>query len=157
MDEEFDWDAQQKLILVPGQSYDLRPKQDVNLRAMRLPDGALGIIIDEIPGPLSSVPLTAKPSGERRCVCVTKHRPEPVILHSHHVWPLGEGGPDIQANLLWLCPTSHNNIHELWRLMVKYTKADTPIPWREFREFSPYVRNVVARGWDQAKAAGQVP
>jgi hypothetical protein len=104
-----------------------------------------------------SVPLTAKPSGERRCVCVTQHRPEPVILHSHHVWPLGEGGPDIQANLLWVCPSTHSNIHELWRLLVKAGKSGVPLPWREHRLYSEYVRGVVARGYAQAKEAGQVP
>jgi hypothetical protein len=106
---------------------------------------------------MSSVPLTAKPSGERRCVCVTQHRPEPVILHSHHKWPLGEGGPDISGNLLWLCPTSHNNVHELWRLMVKAGKTGIPLSWREHRQFSEYVRSVVAGGYAQAKEAGQVP
>lgn len=110
-----------------------------------------------MPQILSSVPLTAKPSGERRCVCVTQHRPKPVILHSHHVWPLGEGGPDIQANLLWLCPTSHSAVHELWRLTVKAAKAGVPISWRERRLFSEYIRGVTARGYAQAEAAGQVP
>jgi len=53
--------------------------------------------------PLGEVPLTIKPGGEYVCLCVKRHSPQPSILHSHHVWPLGEGGPNIRGNLLWLC------------------------------------------------------
>lgn len=52
---------------------------------------------------MTNEPLTATPSGERRCLCVKNHVPEPRELHRHHVWPLGEGGPDVVANLRWLC------------------------------------------------------
>lgn len=101
-----------------------------------------------------SVPLTAKPSGERRCVCVGRHYPTPTILHSHHVWPLGEGGPDISANLLWLCPTTHNNAHELWRLLKKGQKQGINVPWSTLRTFSRYTRDEVVRpGWEQMVAA----
>lgn len=97
-----------------------------------------------------AVPLTAKPGGDKRCVCVSIHVPKPLVLHSHHVWPLGEGGPDVSANLLWLCPTSHNNAHALWRL---YDKHGGAVPVIELREFSRYVRSIVARGWSEKAAA----
>jgi hypothetical protein len=106
---------------------------------------------------LSSVPLTAKPSGERRCVCVTQHRPVPVILHGRYVWPLDKGGPDTAENLLWLCPTSAENCDELWQLTVRAIQSGQVIPWHEMRLFSAYVRGVVSRGWIQAWEAGQVP
>lgn len=97
-----------------------------------------------------TVPLTVKPGGEYRCLCVATHRPKPNILHSHHVWPLGEGGPNVRDNLLWLCPTTHMNVHELWRLMDKHAGA---VPSELLQPFSRYVRAVVRRGWDQKTAA----
>jgi HNH endonuclease len=100
-----------------------------------------------------SGPLTAKPAGERKCLCVSWHRPPPTILHSHHVWPLGEGGPDTSENLLWLCPTTHNSVHQLWRAMVKHKGV---VPTAELKSFARYTREVVTRGWAQAAEAGQV-
>ena len=93
-----------------------------------------------------AVPLTIKPGGEYVCLCVKRHSPRPSILHSHHVWPLGEGGPNVRANLLWLCPTTHMNVHELWRLMDKHSGT---VPTAELRRFAKYVREVVQRGWGQ--------
>jgi hypothetical protein len=100
------------------------------------------------------VPLTAKPGGEKKCRCVKLHIPKANILHSHHVWPTGEGGPNISANLLWLCPTTHNNVHELWRL---FKKNKGVVPYDTLNDFSRYTRGVVQRGWAQAVAAGREP
>lgn len=92
-------------------------------------------------------PLTAQPAGERRCRCVADHNPEPRELHRHHVWPLGEGGPDTSANLRWLCPTSHANVHRLWRAWDDH--GGEP-PWVVRRQYSAYQRELVAEGWAQA-------
>lgn len=96
---------------------------------------------------MSNEPLTATPSGERRCLCVRDHTPEPRELHRHHVWPLGEDGPDTAANLRWLCPTSHANAHKLWR---EYDKAGGEPTWAIRRVYGAYVRQLVADGWAQA-------
>jgi hypothetical protein len=96
---------------------------------------------------------TVKPGGPYVCVCVKVHNPRPVVLHAHHVWPLGEGGPNVRGNLLYICPTTHYSIHELWPLMDKYSGT---VPAPELKRFSRYVRAVVQRGWD-AKAAAQTP
>ena len=53
------------------------------------------------------------------CRCAADHRPAPLELNAHHVWPLGMGGPDIAANKVWLCPTAHVNVHELLRLFLR--------------------------------------
>lgn len=79
----------------------------------------------------------------RVCLCVADHRPRPDELHAHHVWPLSEGGPD-DGELLFLCPTQHVNVHELWRL---YKRHAGPAPWPLMRTYSQYCRDVVARGW----------
>lgn len=83
----------------------------------------------------------------RRCVCVTEHRPRPDELHSHHVWPLSEGGTDETSEMLWLCPTMHVNVHELWRLFKRHEGRP---PWPVLRYYSQYCRQVVQRGWDRA-------
>ena len=100
---------------------------------------------------MTSEPLTAVPTGERRCACVANHTPEPRELHRHHVWPLGEHGPDTAANLRWLCPTSHSNVHRLWR--AYQTAKGTP-PWPARAPYGKYVRDLVADGWAQAHPTG---
>lgn len=48
------------------------------------------------------------------CTLHHRHLPESHINHRHHVWPLGEGGPDIEDNIIVACPTGHYNIHLLY-------------------------------------------
>lgn len=55
----------------------------------------------------------------RVCLCVAEHRPAPLELHLHHIWPLGLGGPDTPENVVALCPTTHANTHELFRLLAR--------------------------------------
>jgi hypothetical protein len=70
-------------------------------------------------------------------------------LHRHHVLPLASGGPDVAANLVWLCPTAHANAHELLRLIVKrqgwltFTEVVELYPERVNR----YVWSVARDGW----------
>lgn len=78
------------------------------------------------------------------CICVTNHNPEPQELNRHHVWPLGEGGPNTPANVVWLCPTAHANVHELLRLYVRHEGA---VPWVERRRFGSYVRALAKEGY----------
>ena len=96
---------------------------------------------------MTGEPLTATPTGERRCLCVANHTPEPRELHRHHVWPLGEGGPDVAGNLRWLCPTAHANAHKLWR---EYDRIGGEPSWETRRLYGVYVRQLVADGWAQA-------
>ena len=97
--------------------------------------------------PILGGPVTAKPSGEKKCLCVKWHRPKPLILHAHHVWPLGDGGPDEDENLVWLCPTTHNNVHQLWRLTKKFDQGVVPLTLR--RPYTDYAREIVDRGLAQ--------
>lgn len=61
------------------------------------------------------------------CRCSVNHQPAPLELVIHHVWPMGDGGPDDPANEEFICPTTHYNVHELYRAMK-----------REGREISHY-------------------
>lgn len=54
------------------------------------------------------------------CACVQRHSPQPRELNRHHILPKYLGGTDQPENLVWLCPTTHVNTHELLTLMIKY-------------------------------------
>jgi hypothetical protein len=47
------------------------------------------------------------------CILHKHHIPTPRVNHEHHVWPLGDGGPNIPENKIVVCPTGHYNIHAL--------------------------------------------
>lgn len=83
------------------------------------------------------------------CRCVGKHIPKPMELHKHHIWPLGEGGPNTKENLLLLCPSTHSNVHRLWRLYERY---DGRPPWEFLKSYSEYARWVVERGRELRRA-----
>lgn len=78
------------------------------------------------------------------CNCVGSHNPNPMELHRHHIWPLGEGGPATDDNVVWLCPTSHVNVHELFRAWIKYEGEP---PWEIRKFFGPFIRELAARGY----------
>lgn len=62
-------------------------------------------------------------SEEATCACVPEHRPQPMSMEYHHIWPQAMGGPTDPRNLIWICPTTHTNAHEILRLMVKRNRA----------------------------------
>lgn len=64
------------------------------------------------------------------CACQADHRPAPMELERHHVWPLGMGGPDEDWNIAWVCPTTHTNIHEMLRAFLRLG----PLTWGEVVE-----------------------
>lgn len=78
------------------------------------------------------------------CHCVVTHVPQPEELHRHHIWPLADGGPDEEWNWVWLCPTSHVNVHELLR---EYRRNAGCPPWVTRRRFGPYIRALADKGW----------
>lgn len=83
------------------------------------------------------------------CHCVGKHIPKAMELHKHHVWPLGEGGPDTRENLVILCPTTHSNVHRLWRL---YEENGGRPSWDVLRGYSEFAREVVEKGRELRRA-----
>ena len=54
------------------------------------------------------------------------HSPHISMPDVHHIWPKSEGGPDIEANRITVCPTGHRNIHELLSL---FHKNDGKVSW----------------------------
>lgn len=61
------------------------------------------------------------------CLCRSVHSPHPLELEVHHIWPLGMGGPDVAANKIPVCPTTHTNTHELLRIFMRVG----PLTWGE--------------------------
>lgn len=78
------------------------------------------------------------------CLCSNDHQPNPRELHSHHIWPLYAGGLDTPSNRVWICPTSHVNVHEL---LAEYGRQGGEPPWSYRRHFGGYVRDLAATGW----------
>lgn len=85
---------------------------------------------------------------EAVCECVADHNPNPMELHKHHIWPLYLGGPDTEDNIVWLCPTSHTNVHELLR---EWVKRDAAPPWDVQKRYSAFVHNLAAEGYSRWK------
>ncbi len=79
------------------------------------------------------------------CACVSEHRPAPDELNVHHVLPLSWGGLDRPANRVWVCPTTHANVHVL---LNAYRKLGSTPPWELRRRFSVFTRVLAQRGWD---------
>ncbi len=75
-----------------------------------------------------SQPIASHDEGQR-CFCVSEHRPAPLELNLHHVWPLYLGGPDEEWNQEFVCPNCHVNVHEILRAMMR---EDRPISISEF-------------------------
>ena len=81
------------------------------------------------------------PAGQVACRCSTKHVPKPTVLDAHHIWPHAAGGPTVPANLVWLCPTAHRNVHELldaWHRTGKTTSTGS---------HNPFIRKIAQAGW----------
>lgn len=81
------------------------------------------------------------------CVCVADHRPNVDEHEKHHIWPLGRGGPDTPENLVWLCPTTHMNVHTLERA---WWKAKGSPSWDVRKRFNYYTRELARRAYESA-------
>ena len=74
------------------------------------------------------------------------HRPRVVDIDVHHIWPMGQGGPDIALNRVAICPTGHRNVHELLR---EYMHRGGDVPWEVRRLYAPGERRLAKLGWDR--------
>lgn len=77
-----------------------------------------------------------------------KHR-ELVPIEVHHVWPVGNGGPNVKENKVSLCANAHSSTHDLLARMVK---ADTDgLPWLVRRRYGRKVRRLASAGLQAIK------
>ena len=87
--------------------------------------------------------------SEEVCRCVGTHTPQPGHPEKHHIWPLGTGGPDTPENIIWVCPTTHTNVHLLegdWR------RAKGEPSWDLRRRYSHFTRELARRAYQSAQA-----
>lgn len=96
---------------------------------------------------------------DRACPCRATHSPHPLELERHHVWPLGMGGPDLDLNVAWVCPTTHTNIHELLRIFLGPLG---PLTWGEVGDLydvpvSRYAFDLAREGYRRVMARSVTP
>ncbi len=82
------------------------------------------------------------------CVCVSDHRPPVLEYNAHHILPEYLGGEDVPDNRVWLCPTTHVNVHEVLRLVLR----DGPLTYRQVQHLQPrplsrYAYDLAADGY----------
>lgn len=83
------------------------------------------------------------------CVCVSRHVPAPLELHIHHILPLADEGRRERSNEVWLCPTSHVSVHELYSSL----KAGRPLPSR----VNTYIKTLAEEGYTRYLAKVETP
>lgn len=70
--------------------------------------------------------------------------------HRHHVVGRGQGGDDVPANLVWLCPGCHDRLHNMGGLVefafVLYV--------RSLEETLEYIADTKYRGWLEDRYLG---
>jgi hypothetical protein len=70
-----------------------------------------------------------------------------VPVERHHVWPLGFGGPDTDANRVGICANGHYAVHEYLDRLIS---SGGRVPSDQARHFGPKVRALALSGWQQA-------
>lgn len=78
------------------------------------------------------------------CRVHTRHTPQPHENHRHHVWPKGMGGPDIEDNIVVVCPTGHYNIHDL---LQQYILHGGEPPYAVLRKYAFKERHYAELGF----------
>lgn len=72
------------------------------------------------------------------------HR-EMVPMEDHHIWPLGEGGPNVKPNKVRICANAHSATHDLLAKMLKAGSGS--VPWPVRRRYGRKVRRLAAAGY----------
>lgn len=73
-----------------------------------------------------------------------KHR-EYVPLEVHHIFPVGNGGPNVAANRIRICSNAHSATHDLLAKMLKAHTTD--VPWSVRRRYGRKVRRLAVAGY----------
>lgn len=89
------------------------------------------------------------------CGCVAEHRPPVLELELHHLLPLFLGGAK-DGETVWICPTSHANVHELLRMMLRAG----PLTYRQCQDVQPrpvskYAHTLAVDGYLRWQASQQ--
>ncbi len=96
----------------------------------------------DLAGELAILRTTPQP-----CEIHREHTPASHINHRHHIWPLGLGGPDIEDNIVVVCPTGHSNIHDLLKYFQMHRGV---VPYRIMRRYSMGERKLAELGYERS-------
>lgn len=83
------------------------------------------------------------------CQCVKAHRPPYMELEHHHIWPIYLGGPNVPENMIWICPQTHTNVHEIIRMFSAAGRLLTHVETVQLqrRPVPQYAYDLAARGF----------
>ncbi len=90
--------------------------------------------------------MSAPLESAEPCMVHGRHHPIPRLCHRHHVWPLGNGGPDTDDNIVIVCPTGHVNIHAL---LTAYLAHQGQPPYSDERRYSFHERRIARLGFER--------
>lgn len=85
-------------------------------------------------------PLSAS-FGSHPCVCRSEHAPPVPWTHAHHIWPKYAGGPDTPENIVYVCPSTHDWIHIIWREFERSGLSGRQRHWPH------YAYEIAVQGW----------
>lgn len=91
-------------------------------------------------------PHTQTRATSQPCQLHKKHTPEPHVNHIHHIWPIGDGGPDISDNKIVVCPTGHYSVHDL---LSHFKMFMGNVPYAILRTYSLEERKIAQLGFDR--------
>lgn len=80
------------------------------------------------------------------CACSKRHSPRVVATDTHHVLPRSWKGPDVAANRVELCPTTHRQVH---RLLDAYVTAGAEPARAVLAMYNAVTRDLAAQAWAQ--------
>ena len=80
--------------------------------------------------------------------CIAHRHTSWVPENAHHVWPLGDGGPDTWDNQVILCANAHYSVHSLLDLARKAGSVQA-VPWQVRRQYGSAVRVLATLGWER--------
>lgn len=94
------------------------------------------------------------------CGCVASHRPAVMVIEKHHILPLSWGGADAPDNWLYVCPTSHYNIHSALNVLVHAghvpTNATDP-SYQEWVSYPVFARKYAQQAWNEHDPSKPTP
>ena len=99
-----------------------------------------------------SGPLTGKYGVRMGTKCAVHAHDAWVPLNDHHIWPLGDGGPDTAENKITVCANAHYSIHAVMDHIERRHRFGFAPEWEFMRRFSPAVRDLARQGWEQIQA-----
>ncbi len=80
------------------------------------------------------------------CAVHGGHKPTSHVNEIHHVWPLGQGGPNVAANRVVVCGTGHNSIHQL---IDEYLQTKGVVPYSLLKQYTVGERQLAKLGYDR--------